>query len=498
MSIIVYSKLQSRWLRIGFETMNESALNELAIEAKGLSKSYKLYSSLYREAVDTLGIGRWLPSGRRHQPPPQHNALTDVDLNVRRGERLGLLGRNGAGKSTLLKILSEVVAPSSGAVRINGTVNALMRVGVGFHPEYTGIENIRASLNLSSLSPQEQRIAEADIVNFCELGDFIGRPLKTYSLGMKSRLQFACATAVKPDILIVDEILGAGDAYFSAKSALRMQDLTGGGCTLLLVSHSMGQIMQFCERAVWLEAGQIVADGATDEVVKRYEKFIHELRRQSKLSEIDTMVAGRSSDWLLEKAAKALNLAVTAKDESKTVAVGHNVLNRWSVDDAPLVISSVKLLNPNGGVTETFSADEALHIRVGIKAQADGSIPCCFGIAIYNGTGQLVGRHVSPTYTYTLQTGDTREVELVYDSLLYGTGSYFLSVSIHEKLDLRDLQTASWYDLYGRAFEFQMQDDPLDSAPLFRHPNRWAEVVGADITAAEKDFPLVSSADQPM
>src|SRR5262249_41719626 len=157
--------------------------------------------------------------------------------------------------------LTRNYRPSRGSVTVNGQVVALIEIGVGFHPEFTGIDNIRASVAYNGLSDSEVDAAIEEVTEFCELGPFLNQPLKTYSLGMKSRLYFACATAVKPDILIIDEVLGAGDAYFAVRSAERMKALTQSGCTLLLVSHSIQQIVQFCEEAIWLESGQIVKQG---------------------------------------------------------------------------------------------------------------------------------------------------------------------------------------------------------------------------------------------
>jgi lipopolysaccharide transport system ATP-binding protein len=251
--------------------------DNIAISLRDVHKVYRLYGRPLDQLWDAVGLSRLLrPTGRRQE----FHALRGVSLDVPRGARIGLVGRNGAGKTTLLKLLTRNYRPSKGTVQVNGQVVALIEIGVGFHPEFTGIENIRASIAYNGLSDDEVEAAIRDVTEFCELGDFLHQPLKTYSLGMKSRLYFACATAVKPDILVIDEVLGAGDAYFAVRSAERMKILTQNGCTLLLVSHSIQQIVQFCDEAIWLEAGEVIKQGPVLEVVKSYEEFVRELDEQ--------------------------------------------------------------------------------------------------------------------------------------------------------------------------------------------------------------------------
>jgi len=209
----------------------------LSIALENVSKVYRLYPSPVAQMIDVLGLDRFMPWRRASYP--EFPALDDVTLTLHKGERVGIVGRNGAGKTTLLKLITGNFRPSKGTVRVEGRVQALMQVGLGFHPEFTGRENIRSSLLYNGLSGEAFQAAVADVIDFVELGEFLDQPLKTYSLGMSGRLQFAAATAIQPEILIVDEVLGAGDAYFSAKSAERMERFAESGCTLLLVSHSM-------------------------------------------------------------------------------------------------------------------------------------------------------------------------------------------------------------------------------------------------------------------
>lgn len=197
-------------------------------------------------------------------------ALDQVSLSVKRGETLGLIGRNGAGKSTLLKVISGILKPTSGSVVCHGNIVPMLELGSGFDFDMTGRENI--FLNGAILGYSEGFLQEKydEIVAFSELGDFIGTPIRNYSSGMLARLAFSIATVVRPEILIVDEILSVGDAAFQEKSRRRMLELMGGGTTVLFVSHNLSQIREMCSRAVWLEHGEIRMVGEVEAVCDAY------------------------------------------------------------------------------------------------------------------------------------------------------------------------------------------------------------------------------------
>ena len=202
-------------------------------------------------------------------------ALNDVSLNIMRGEVFGLIGPNGAGKTTLLRLVAQVMRPTQGRVIVVGRVAPLLAMGAGFHPELTGRENV--FLNGALLGYTRRQIEERFewIVDFAEMWDFIDTPLRTYSSGMMARLGFAVATAVMPDVLIVDEVLSVGDIAFQEKSAARIHEFREAGATILLVSHSMDAVKKMCNRAAWLDHGKIVQLGQTHEVVKMFENFMN-------------------------------------------------------------------------------------------------------------------------------------------------------------------------------------------------------------------------------
>jgi lipopolysaccharide transport system ATP-binding protein len=248
---------------------------EPAIRIEGLGKMYRVFGSRSGTLVDALGLSRLLPARRvRYQ---EFWALRGIDLELEKGSRLGIIGRNGAGKTTLLKLITGAVAPTEGTIETAGTVQALLEASAGLHPEFTGRENIRAALTYQGLKQRQFQAAEEDIADFTELESFLDQPFRTYSLGMQSRLGFAIATTVEPEILIVDEVLGAGDAYFMTKSIGRMSKLIDGGASVLLVSHALEHVLRFCSEAIWLERGQVMERGPALEVVKSYSEFIRVL-----------------------------------------------------------------------------------------------------------------------------------------------------------------------------------------------------------------------------
>lgn len=253
-------------------------MSDAAIRLQSVGKMYKLFRSRRDNLLDALGIDRVMPW--RRSSYREFWALRDVDLELLRSERVGIIGRNGAGKTTLLKLITGNISPTEGQVSVDGSVQALLESGGGLHPDFTGRENIHAALTYQGLDTDEIAAAEDEIADFTELEGFLDQPFKTYSLGMQARLAFAISTTVRPEILIVDEVLGAGDAYFFGKSISRMRTLVESGASVLIVSHALDQILRFCEQAIWIDRGRIVMRGPSLEVVKSYEEFVRELEER--------------------------------------------------------------------------------------------------------------------------------------------------------------------------------------------------------------------------
>lgn len=240
--------------------------NEIAIRVENLTKVYKLYNKPIDRMKEALNPFR----------KSYHNdfyALNDVNFEIKKGECVGILGKNGAGKSTLLKIITGVLTPTSGSVTVNGRVSALLELGAGFNPEYTGLENIYFQGNLMGFERAEMEQRIDDILKFADIGEFIHQPVKSYSSGMFARLAFAVAINVEPDILIVDEALSVGDMAFQSKCMRKMISIMEDGATVVFVSHDIQAIKKFCNRAIWMRDGSKYRDADTESVAKSYMSF---------------------------------------------------------------------------------------------------------------------------------------------------------------------------------------------------------------------------------
>ena len=251
-----------------------------AISIQNITKAYPLYKSKKDKLREAFSL-----SGK-----PYHTdfyALKDVSFSLEKGECVGIIGLNGSGKSTLLKIITGVVSPTGGKAEINGKISALLELGAGFNPEYTGIENIYLNSTIMGYSTEETQKRLPDILSFAELGDFIYQPVKTYSSGMFVRLAFSIAINVEPDILIIDEALSVGDVFFQQKCYRKLKELTGKS-TVLIVSHDLNAMTKFCKRILLMHHGELVFDGNSSEAITKYYKIRQgELREEKSLNPSD-------------------------------------------------------------------------------------------------------------------------------------------------------------------------------------------------------------------
>jgi len=242
----------------------------IALKVEGVSKRYQVYATPQDRLKEALKSRAARMVGRTSQPyGRQFNALKDVSFEIRRGETVGIIGRNGSGKSTLLQLLSGTLSPSSGQILIDGRVAPLLELGAGFNPDFTGRENVFFNGALLGLSEEKLREKYDSIVAFADIGEFIDQPVKTYSSGMFVRLAFAVIAHVDADILIIDEALSVGDAFFVQKCMRFLRDFMQNG-TVVFVSHDTSAVMNLCDRVIWLSHGQVVADGAPKDVTAKY------------------------------------------------------------------------------------------------------------------------------------------------------------------------------------------------------------------------------------
>jgi len=242
-------------------------MGNYAIEVKNVKKVYKLYDKPSLRIKEAFSI-----KGKKYHK--EFHALEDISINVKQGEMLGVIGKNGAGKSTLLKIITGVLTPTSGSVKIHGKISALLELGAGFNPEYTGVENIYLNGSMMGFSKEEIDQKLESIIEFADIGDFIYQPVKSYSSGMFARLAFAVSINVEPDILIVDEALSVGDVFFQAKCYKKLNDLKNSGKTILFVTHDMGSVLKYCNRAILINDGVIAEEGDPAEIIDIYKKVL--------------------------------------------------------------------------------------------------------------------------------------------------------------------------------------------------------------------------------
>ncbi|MGE0725139.1 MAG: ABC transporter ATP-binding protein, partial [Alphaproteobacteria bacterium] len=320
--------------------MSSEAAPALAIY--GLSKVYRRYASPWDRVRQAL---RKVPAH-----VGEHWALRDVAFSVARGETVGIVGRNGSGKSTLLQIVAGTMRASSGTVRANGRISALLELGAGFHPDFTGTENARLNAAILGLPDREIDEAMPSIAAFADLGDHLDQPLRTYSSGMAVRLAFAVAIHVRPDILIVDEALAVGDEAFQRKCFARLERFRAAGGTILFVSHAAAHITQLCDRAILLDDGEILLDGDPRDVVAQYHRLLFApaerraiLRAAIRTSELEAPEPAPTTDAFLDASLRP----------ASTVAY----------EPAGAVISEVVVTTPDGAPVNVLRRGGAYEIR---------------------------------------------------------------------------------------------------------------------------------------
>jgi len=403
----------------------------IAIQAKHLSKTYRWYArraDLFKELL-------WLNRRTYHK---ERVALDDVSFEVGTGECIGVMGQNGAGKSTLLKLLAGLSAPTGGSFEVNGKVVALLELGTGFHPDYSGIENIRINGMLLGLSRKEVEHRLPAVVEFAELQEAIHQPLRTYSTGMQARLAFAIATSLQPDILLIDEVLAVGDAYFVNKCIQYLQRFIGNGGTALVVSHNSFLLGRLCHKILWLEQGRFRQFDTAQAVCRAYDLHVREL--ESARQEQDGRPAGGP---------------------------------RWGSGE--IRIGSVLLLGREGCQEYSYFRGDRMVVRVNYETAGRYRSPSVY-LLISNQNGILATSCFSGEESVDLGVFQgAGQIDVVFDPLLLGDGSYWLSVGIFpHKEGPESIYRLDPYDYHERACEFTVKrpDRPLQT--VFDHPVSWS------------------------
>ena len=242
---------------------------EYAIEVKQVEKYFRVYFDKGQSLKERLLF-------RRRSYYEKRNILNGISFQVKRGEAIGLIGENGSGKSTMLKMLTKIIYPDAGEILVKGRISSLIELGAGFHPDMSGKENIYTNASIFGLNRKEIDSRLQSIIDFSELWDFMENPVRTYSSGMYMRLAFAVAIHVDADVLLIDEILGVGDAAFQAKCFQKLKEIKANGTTIVIVSHSLGQIEEICEKSYWIKDGRICLEGEPKAVHKEYMEYMEQ------------------------------------------------------------------------------------------------------------------------------------------------------------------------------------------------------------------------------
>lgn len=349
----------------------------VAIKAEHLTKIYKIYERDIDRLKETFH-----PFHKKYSK--DFYALNDISFEIRRGENIGLVGKNGAGKSTLLKIITGVLTPTSGNLIVNGKIASLLELGAGFNPEMTGIENIYMNGLLMGHTREIMDEKVNDIVNFADIGDFINQPVKTYSSGMFARLAFAVNAFVEPDILIVDEALSVGDAFFQSKCMDKMRSMIQGGVTVIFVSHDTFAVKNLCERAFLMKSGKILMDAPAKEVVEVYRNMLLESR-----GELSQEQSQRQSNFVENLRGNTDKLSsesfsIENLERGKDIFTKNATYQR--IGDKRAVFDNVQLLNLDGELISEVIFGQEVILRMIIRFQKDVS---CLGMGyhIRNATG---------------------------------------------------------------------------------------------------------------
>lgn len=385
-----------------------------AIEVNGVSKKYRLYHD-YAPTLKEKLLFR-----KRRSSYEDLWVLKDIDLHIERGQTVGLVGQNGSGKSTLLKLMSRIIYPDKGDIRLNGRVSSLLELGAGFHPDFTGLENIYMNAAISGMTRKEIDRRLDDILNFAELGDFINSAVRTYSSGMYMRLAFSVAINVEPDILLVDEILAVGDESFQKKCFARMEKNKANEITTVIVSHDLTSIERLCDKVIWLKNGCIAGSGYPVDIINEYR----------------TAVAIHDNERIM-----AENLKKHNDDEKNQESQLPPEVDRWG--NRSIMIEKVYFFNQYGEEKYTFHCGEPCIIEM--KAIAYQIVDdLVFGIGIFRqdniccyGTNSYIDKY----QVKSMKPGQEITVRLLIDRLNLTSGEYFLDVAAH--------------DHYGTPYDYQ-------------------------------------------
>lgn len=387
--------------------------DELAISVQDLTKKFKIYYDKGNQLKERLLF-------RKRSRYEERTVLNGISFQVKKGEAVGLIGHNGCGKSTTLKLLTKIMYPDGGSITMNGRVSSLIELGAGFHPDMSGRENIYTNASIFGLTKKEIDARLHDIIAFSELEEFIDNPVRTYSSGMYMRLAFSVAINVDADILLIDEILAVGDTNFQTKCFNRLRELKASGVTIIIVTHDLSTIEQFCDRAIWLNDGTIVKEGKAAPVVDAYFNYMNEKKVESMLKEQEEQ-QGDAKEQTAEQT------GTEAKPAASADAIDYSA-NRFGLEYVE--IAQARLLNQEGKDVRIFHTGDTMRIELDYTVHKPLE-EYIFGFGFYTMDGVcLYGNNTKIDRLSIKHTADAGTVSVTIDPLPLLAGRYILNLAI--------------------------------------------------------------------
>jgi len=430
--------------------------DNIAISVKNVTKTYQLYNSHADRVKEAFH-----PLRKKYHRP--FNALTDVSFQVEKGEFIGIIGRNGSGKSTLLQLICGILQPTAGSVEANGRISALLELGAGFNPEFTGRENVYLNASILGFSKEDIDRKFDQIEAFADIGEFIDQPVKIYSSGMAVRLSFAVQANVDPDILIIDEAIAVGDSYFQAKCIKRMTKLIEQGVTILFVTHGVDAVPQLCNRAIYLESGNIKQIGPSISVVDAYLRDIRRDQYSDGLIEEIKDEEGRDDSGLVPSDDGILNSGkkdnLSASQVFKTDPAFTEKVQPYRYGTGGARVMYIELLDEHGNQTDTFGFKDLITVRAYIKVfKMLDAFNCC--MIVRNKNGIEIMHCTSREYGYKFPIIRKRSkviVDISFENILKPMEAYSIHYTVNNTYSIQDQEIL---DLIELAAVFNVKSDP--------------------------------------
>lgn len=411
------------------------------IEVRNVKKSFKVYfdkGQTFKEKILFKNRNRY----------EERAVLNDISFDVQKGEAIGLVGHNGCGKSTLLKLMTKIIYPDSGSIKIDGRISSLIELGAGFHPDMTGRENIFTNAAIFGLTHKEIKERIDEIIEFSELEAFIDNPVRTYSSGMYTRLAFSVAINVDADVLLIDEILAVGDASFQAKCFEKLLDIKAKGTTIVIVSHSLSQVEQICNRSIWIDGGKIRMEGPPNEVHPKYMEYMGQKRRPLPTKK-DIIEANKHHT---NKQEKVSTPTTTTVEPPKKEFVAE--------------ITKAELIGENGNISGKYRSGEKVTLKISYKADPSKLNGVLIGLLFFrNDKLTCYGTNTMRERIENISLNEQGEILCEIDKLNLVKGSYWIDIAIRSK----DMFA---YDYKAKAVQFTVYST-VDEVGVAKLDHSW-------------------------